>query len=157
MGGCWLLLHFFHGLPRSHGGKPFPPRLEEEKFMRFPILSTLAATLILAGCSEKETLPDTLMFPPGLDIQYQGQAAKLYGTAKCAQGQLTGNSCLIFPPERPEATGIIIAKQQVYQVELQARRDPQDPVRFVIEDAKGQRIFSTTGRHDEHANIQLAP
>lgn len=113
--------------------------------------------LVLSGCSEREPLPDTLMFPPGMDIQYKGSSAKLYGTAKCVQGQLTGNSCLIFSPENPVATGVIIAKQKVHQVQLSARRDPHDPVRFLVEDEKGQRIFSTTGLHDEHANIAIAP
>jgi hypothetical protein len=30
-------------------------------------------------------------------------------------------------------------------------------VRFIVQDAQGRRLLSTTGRHDEHANIQLAP
>lgn len=125
--------------------------------MRGSLWAALAATLVLSGCFDQETLPDALMFPPGVDIQYQGSPAKLYGTAQCAQGQLTGNSCLIFAPEKPQATGVIIAKQQVYQVQLSARRDPHDPVRFIVEDEKGQRLISTTGRHDEHANIAIAP
>lgn len=119
--------------------------------------AAIAGTLFLAACSKPEMLPDTLMFPPGTDIEYQGQPAKLYGTSQCAQGQLTGNSCLIFPPEKPQATGVIIAQQQVYQVKLSARRDPTDPVQFLVEDEKGQRILSTTGRHDHRANIGIAP
>lgn len=125
--------------------------------MRFQYWAAAACALFLSGCFEQETLPDALMFPPGLDIQYQGNPAKLYGTSQCAQGQLSGSTCLIFSPEKPTATGVIISKDKVHQVELFARRDPQDPVRFVVQDAKGQRILSTTGRHDEYANISIAP
>ena len=125
--------------------------------MCYAYMAAAASALALAGCLNQETLPDSLMFPPGMDIEYQGRAAKLYGNAQCAQGKLTGNSCLIFAPENPRAVGVIVSKDQVHQLELFARRDPQDPVRFVVEDAKGQRILSTTGRHDEYANISLAP
>ena len=130
---------------------------EGDKFMRFQCLAAIASVVVMSGCDNREFLPDTLMFPPGIDIQYQGSPAKLYGTSKCAQGQLTGNSCLIFAPENPKAVGVIVSKSQVHQVELSARRDPHDPVRFVVEDDKGQRLLSTTGRHDEQANIAIAP
>lgn len=92
-----------------------------------------------------------------MDITYQGQPAKLYGTSQCAQGQLTGNSCLIFPPHQPSATGVILSGQRVYQVQLTARQDPQNPVMFIIEDEKARRILSTTGRHDEYGNIDIRP
>lgn len=125
--------------------------------MRFSQLAAIAATFVVAGCGKPTMLPDTLMFPPGVDIHYQNQPAKLYGTAQCAQGKLAGNSCLIFPPENPQAIGIVITADNVYQIPLTARRDPNDPIRFLIEDDKGQRLLSTTGRHDEHANIDIAP
>lgn len=117
----------------------------------------MAATFVLSGCVDEEALPDTLMFPPGVDIQYQGQPAKLYGNSQCAQGQLTGHSCLIFPPHQPAATGVLIQDQRIMQLQLKARRDPADPVRFVVEDEHGNRLLSTTGRHDEQANINIGP
>lgn len=119
--------------------------------------AALAAAFALAGCWDESSLPDTLMFPPGLDIQYQGHSAKLYGTAQCAQGQLTGNSCLIFPPHAPRATGIIITAQQVHEVPLTARLHPHDPTRYQVLDPKGQPLLQTTGRHDEQANIDISP
>ena len=66
--------------------------------MRLPHWAALAAAFVLSGCFDEHALPETLMFPPGIDIEYLGKPAKLYGTSQCAQGQLTGNSCLIFPP-----------------------------------------------------------
>ena len=125
--------------------------------MRLPHWAALAAAFVLSGCFDEHALPETLMFPPGIDIEYLGKPAKLYGTSQCAQGQLTGNSCLIFPPHEPRATCVILSGQQVREVALTAIRDPQDPVRFIVQDAQGRRLLSTTGRHDEHANIQLAP
>lgn len=125
--------------------------------MRFAPLTAIAATFVLAGCFEEASLPGTLMFPPGLDITYQGKPAKLYGTSQCAQGQLTGNSCLIFPPHQPSATGVILTEQRVYQVQLTARQDPKNPVLFIVEDEQARRILSTTGRHDEYGNIDIRP
>lgn len=125
--------------------------------MQFPSWVALATTFVVSGCLDNASLPDTLMFPPGVDITYQGQPAKLYGTSQCAQGQLTGNSCLIFPPHQPSATGVILSGQRVYQVQLTARQDPQNPVMFIIEDEKARRILSTTGRHDEYGNIDIRP
>ena len=125
--------------------------------MRFPYLAALAATVVLTGCFDESPLDDTLMFPPGIDINYLGKPAKLYGTSQCAQGQLTGNSCLIFPPHQPSATGVILSEQRVYQVQLTARQDPKNPVLFIVEDEQARRILSTTGRHDEYGNIDIRP
>ena len=77
--------------------------------MRLPHWAALAAAFVLSGCFDEHALPETLMFPPGIDIEYLGKPAKLYGTSQCAQGQLTGNSCLIFPPHEPRATGVILS------------------------------------------------
>ena len=114
--------------------------------MRFAHLATLAAAFVLTGCFEKSPLTDTLMFPPGIDIQYQGKPAKLYGTSQCAQGQLSGKTCLVFPPNQPKAQGVIISGQHIYELELSVRQDP-----------KGTPIISSTGRHDEYGNIDIRP
>ena len=99
----------------------------------------------------------SLYFAPGLSIQYHGEPAKLYGTAQCAQGQLTGNSCLIFPPHKPSVTGIIIRANDVQEMQLTAQRDPDNPVQFLITDPHGTRVLTTTGRHDEFGNMELMP
>lgn len=125
--------------------------------MRLSLLAALATALVLMGCEEESPFNETLMFPPGLDIQYLNQPAKLYGTAQCAQGQLTGKSCLIFPPHHAKASGVIVSGQRVYPVELRVRQDPHDPVYFRIEDTKGNHVVSTTGRHDEYGNIDIRP
>jgi len=117
----------------------------------------LAATFALTGCFEKSPLNETLMFPPGLDIEYQGKPAKLYGTSQCSQGQLSGHTCLIFPPEQPEASGVIISGTQMHEVHLKVRKDPQNPVYYIVEDQKGAHVVSTTGRHDAYGNIDIRP
>ena len=125
--------------------------------MRFPHLAALAATFVLSGCLEESPLQDTLMFPPGVDIQYLGQAAKLYGTSQCAQGQLTGHTCLIFPPDKPQSAGVIISGKRAYEVRLSVRQDPKNPVYYLVEDQNGRPILSSTGRHDEYGNIDIRP
>lgn len=125
--------------------------------MRLPTLAGLAAALVLTGCFEESPLEDTLMFPPGVDIHYHGQPAKLYGNSQCAQGTLSGNTCLIFPPHRPHADGVIINGKHVLEVQLQVRKDPANPVYYIIEDQFGAHVLSTTGRHDEYGNIDIRP
>lgn len=126
--------------------------------MRFPTLAAIATALVLTGCWDDESLlQDTLMFPPGLDIQYLSQRAKLYGTSKCVQGTLSGHSCLIFPPRQETASGIIISGTTVHQVTLQVTQDPENPVYFLIKDSQGNHVLSTTGRHDEYGNIDVRP
>lgn len=125
--------------------------------MRLPLLAGLAAAFVLTGCFEEPVLQDTLMFPPGLDIQYHGQPAKLYGTSQCVQGTLTGNTCLIFPPHRSEASGVIISGNQAVDVQLKVRKDPANPVYYILEDQFGNTVLSTTGRHDEYGNIDVRP
>lgn len=117
----------------------------------------LAAPLALGGCLFDEAmLPDTLHFSPGTSITYKGQPAKLYGTDACAQGELAGNSCLIFPPNRPTSTAVIIAGKRVQQVQVTAKRDPDNPTQFIVVDDQGRRLLSTTGQHQDMANIQIA-
>ena len=124
--------------------------------MRFVYLAAVAA-LVLSACSKEVHLPDTLKFSPGTPITYRGQAAKLYGRAQCAEGQLTGHSCLIFHPHAPQAKGMVVTNNKVYELDLQARQDPQDPHLFIVEDTQGRHLFRTTGRHDEYANIDIRP
>lgn len=120
--------------------------------------AALAATVVgITACSEGPRLPDTLQFPPGTPIEYRGQPAKLYGHSLCAQGQLTGQSCLIFPPEAPRATGVILLDGELHEVQLQARPDPRDPTQYLIEDLQGRRLFATRGHHDYAANIDIRP
>lgn len=126
-------------------------------FMRFPPLAVLATAIFLTGCIEESPLDDTLMSPPGMDIQYLGKSAKLYGSAKCVQGQLSGYTCLIFPPDQPKAQATIISGQRAYEVQLSVRKDPQNPVYYIIEDQKGQHVVTSTGRHDEYGNIDIRP
>lgn len=117
----------------------------------------LAATFTLGGCLfEEAMLPDTLYFAPGTSITYQGKPAKVYGTDACAQGQLAGHSCLIFPPNRPTSTAVIVMDQRVKEVSVTAKRDPENPSHFIVVDEQGRRLLNTTGRHDEHANINIA-
>lgn len=125
--------------------------------MRLPTLAALATALVLTGCFDESPLQDTLMFPPGLDIQYHGQPAKLYGTSQCAQGTLTGHTCLIFPPDKPKAEGIIISGKHVLQVQLQVRQDPHNPIYYIVEDEHGVHVVTSSGRHDEYGNIDIAP
>lgn len=125
--------------------------------MRFPYLAALAATVVLTGCFDESPLDDTLMFPPGIDINYLGKPAKLYGTSQCAQGQLSGHTCLIFPPHQPEANGVIISGKRMYEVQLKVRKDPQNPVYYLIEDQHGDQVLASTGRHDEYGNIDIRP
>lgn len=126
--------------------------------MRLPQLAAFASALVLTACfDEASPLQDTLMFPPGLDIAYLHQPAKLYGMAQCAQGQLTGNSCLIFPPHIDKASAVIISGQRIYQVELRVRQDPHEPIYYRLEDAQGNHVLSTTGRHDTYGNIDIRP
>lgn len=125
--------------------------------MRFPHLAVLVATLALGGCLDDSPLQDTLMFPPGMDIQYQGRPAKLYGTSQCAQGQLSGHTCLIFPPNKPQASGVIISGKRAYEVQLSVRKDPGNPLYYRVEDQHGTLVISSTGRHDEYGNIDVRP
>lgn len=97
------------------------------------------------------------MFPPGLSVQYQGQTGKLYGTSKCAQGSLSGHTCLIFPPHAPQSQAVIIIGNKAHELELFAKVDPSNPVQFIVVDAQNRRILTTTGRHDEYGNIEIAP
>lgn len=116
----------------------------------------LAATLALGGCLFDEAmLPETLHFPPGTLITYGGKPAKLYGTEACAQGELAGHSCLIFPPNRPTTKAVIISGQRVKEIQVTAKRDPQNPTHFIVVDDQGRRLLSTTGNHDDMANIQI--
>lgn len=117
----------------------------------------VAAAALLSGCLQEEAmLPDTLYFAPGTPITYFGKPAKLYGTEQCVQGQLTGHSCLIFPPHRPTAKAVIIEGQRVKELSLTAKRDPQNPAQFVILDDQGRRLLTTTGHNEEMANIDIA-
>ncbi|MGN1056142.1 MAG: hypothetical protein ACI4QS_05450 [Comamonas sp.] len=123
--------------------------------MKLAVFASLAA-LSLTACLEQHTISETLKFPPGVDIEFKGQPAKLYGTSQCAQGQLTGSTCLIFSPHDPKAKGVIVSTNISKEVELIARRDPQDPVRYVVMDDQGHRLLSTTGQHDRYANMVIA-
>ena len=125
--------------------------------MRFLKVALLAATLALTACSESPSLPDTLMFPPGLSVHYLGQPGKLYGTSQCAQGSLTGSTCLIFPPHDPQSQAVIISGSQVRELQLFAKVDPANPVQFIVVDAQDRRILTTSGRHDEYGNIEISP
>ena len=117
---------------------------------------TLAAAVLVSACLDRDpTLPDTLFFAPGTPITYQGRPAKLYGTEACTQGQLAGHSCLIFPPHRTTTQAVIIAGQQVKEVSVTAKRDPDNPVQFVVVDAQGQRLLTTSGHNEEIANIEV--
>ena len=125
--------------------------------MRLPTLAALATTLVLTGCVDESPLQDTLMFPPGLDIRYHGQPAKLYGTSQCAQGTLTGHTCLIFPPDKPKAEGLIISGKQALPVQLKVRQDPHNPIYYIVEDEHGEHVVTSSGRHDEYGNIDIRP
>ena len=125
--------------------------------MRLPHLAVLAATFALAACTEKSPLDDTLLFPPGVDVQYKGESGKLYGTSQCGQAQLSGNTCLIFPPHNPTVKGVIISGQRVQEVELSVRKDPKNPIYYIVEDQNGEFVISSTGRHDEFGNIDIRP
>ena len=126
--------------------------------MRFPRWAIgMLAALGLSGCLEESPLQDTLMFPPGIDIEYQGQPAKLYGTSQCAQGQLSGHTCLIFPPDKPKASGLIISGKRAYEVQLSVRQDPHNPVYYLVEDQHGELVIASTGQHDEYGNIDIRP
>ena len=118
----------------------------------------LMAAAALTGCwNEDPHLPDTLYFPPGTTVQYLGHVAKLYGHAQCAQGQLTGHTCLIFPPHSPRADALIVGADQAWEVQLTARQDPANPLEFVITDKAGREVLRTNGRHDEVGNIDIRP
>ena len=125
--------------------------------MRLPHLAVLVATFALAACTEKSPLEDTLLFRPGVEIEYKGQPAKLYGTSQCGHVQITGNTCLIFPPHSPTAAGVIISGQKVYDVQLTVRKDPKNPIYYIVEDQNGEFVVSSTGRHDEFGNIDIRP
>lgn len=116
----------------------------------------LAAACILSGCQPDEMLPETLYFAPGTPVQYKGKSGKLYGTEQCSQGELAGHSCLIFPPHRPTATAVIIVGQRVQQISVTAKRDPKNPMRFIVVDDQGRRLLSTSGNNEDKANIQIA-
>lgn len=117
----------------------------------------LAATFTLGGCLfEEAMLPDTLYFAPGTSITYQGKPAKVYGSDACAQGQLAGHSCLIFPPNRPTSTAVIVMDKGVKEVSVTAKRNPENPAHFIVVDDQGRRLLDTSGNHEERANIRIA-
>lgn len=117
----------------------------------------LTGVLMLAGCQQEDVpLPDTLHFPPGTPITFNGAPAKLYGTEQCAQGALAGRSCLVIPPHKPSAQAVVVSGESVQQIEVHARRDPQNPVLFVVEDAKGRALIRTSGHHQELGDMQIA-
>lgn len=132
-------------------------RCAKKEFMRFLKVALLMAAVTLTACSDTPSLPDTLMFPPGLQVEYLGQPGKLYGTSQCAQGHLTGNTCLVFPPHDPQSKAVIISGSRVHELQLFARVDPHNPVQFIVVDEQDRRILSTNGRHDEYGNIEIAP
>ena len=116
----------------------------------------LSAAALLGGCLQQDPpLPDTLYFAPGTPIQYQGQSAKLYGNEACAQGQLAGHSCLIFPPNRPTGTAVIVMGQQVQELAVTAKRDPDNPMLFVIEDESGHRLVTTNAYEQGQGNFDI--
>jgi hypothetical protein len=81
----------------------------------------------LGGCLFDEAmLPETLHFLRN-PHHHGGKPAKLYGTEACAQGELAGHSCLIFPPNRPTSKAVIISGQRVKEIQVTAR-DPQNPI-----------------------------
>lgn len=125
--------------------------------LRFCLAAAALATAALSGCKEPEPLPDTLMFPPGTPITFNGQPAKLYGTSQCAQGQLTGHSCLIFHPHHPNAKGMVVVDGQVHELELIAKRDPQYPVHYLVQDQQGRTLLTSNGRNDERLNLDITP
>lgn len=122
---------------------------------KISVAASVLAMSSLSGCWDDDRLPDTLLFPPGTEVVYQGQSAKIYGNSQCAQYGLTGHTCLIFSPQSSEAAATIIRDGKAMVLELKAQRDPQDPTRFVVVDTQGQRILSTSGRHDERANLRI--
>lgn len=131
---------------------------KKKEFMRFVKVALLAAAaLTLGACSEPTPLGDTLMFPPGINVQYLGKPGKLYGISQCAQGSLTGHTCLIFPPHDPQSQAVIINGSTVHELQLFAKVDPHNPVQYLVVDAQNRTVLTTTGRHDEQGNIDLAP
>lgn len=115
----------------------------------------LSGVTALSACSDTDYLPDTLYFPPGLDVEYHGVKAKLYGTSQCAQGGLTGHSCLIFPPHAPKAVATLVTPDGVESIDVIARVSLDNPVVYEIWDSRGYKLLETTGRHDDQANISL--
>lgn len=114
-------------------------------------LAVASAALALTACSfESETSPltDTLLFAPGTDVTFKGQPAKLYGTSTCHVGGLIGSSCFLLAPTRPSAAATIVMADQARSVVLRAKRDPRNPAHYVIEDAQGHRLTSTSGEEN---------
>ena len=125
--------------------------------MRFLHLASIAAALAATACNNPTALPDTITFAPGVSIQYHNQAAQLYGTAPCTRANLHGNSCLVFSAENPQAIGIIITPDHVYQLNLRASRDPSDPARVVIEDETGLFLLGAFTNNRGLASLQPLP
>lgn len=116
----------------------------------------LAAPLpLMSACSDVQYLPDTLFFQPGLDVEYRGVKAKLYGSSQCAQDGLTGHSCLIFPPHLPNSVASLVTPHGVESIDVIARVNPENPVVYEILDSRCHLLLEPTGRHDENANISL--
>jgi len=42
-------------------------------------------------------------------------------------------------------------------VELTVRKDPKNPIYYIVEDQNGEFVISSTGRHDEFGNIDIRP
>lgn len=116
----------------------------------------LAAPLpLMSACSDAQYLPDTLFFTPGLEMEYRGVKAKLYGSSQCAQDGLAGRSCLISPPHSPNSVASLVTPHGVESIDVIARVNPENPVVYEILDSRRHLLLETTGRHDENENISL--
>lgn len=116
----------------------------------------LAAPLpLMSACSDAQYLPNTLFFTPGLEVEYRGVKAKLYGSSQCAQDGLAGRSCLIFPPHSPNSVASLVTPHGVESIDVIARVNPENPVVYEILDSRCHLLLETTGRHDENENISL--
>lgn len=116
----------------------------------------LAAPLpLMSACSDAQYLPDTLFFTPGLEVEYRGVKAKLYGSSQCAQDGLADRSCLISPPHSPNSVASLVTPHGVESIDVIARVNPENPVVYEILDSRCHLLLETTGRHDENENISL--
>lgn len=116
----------------------------------------LAAPLpLMSACSDAQYLPDTLFFTPGLEMEYRGVKAKLYGSSQRAQDGLAGRSCLISPPHSPNSVASLVTPHGVESIDVIARVNPENPVVYEILDSRRHLLLETTGRHDENENISL--
>lgn len=116
----------------------------------------LAAPLpLMSACSDAQYLPDTLFFTPGLEVEYRGVKAKLYGSSQCAQDGLAGRSCLISSPHSPNSVASLVTPHGVESIDVIARVNPENPVVYEILDSRCHLLLETTGRHDENENISL--